>query len=86
MKVKYRLSTDITIIKITAKVTESGVLSALDRGCGVVPRSPFSEGAWHGGWGCRGAALSCQPLWARPQLHTGTLLVMPTRRGPRREW
>ena len=63
MKVKYRRSTDITMIKITAKKKKNhgqghpeGVLSALDRGCGGVPRSPFTEGAWPGPGGTGGGS------------------------------
>lgn len=69
MKVKYRRSTDITMIKITAKVTQRGVLSALDRGCGGVPRSPFTEGAWPGAWGCRGR-LSAVSLFGHGPSYT----------------
>lgn len=43
MKVTYRRSTDVTMVKIMAKVTRNGVFSARDRGCGGHP-DPFSEG------------------------------------------
>ena len=90
MKVKYRRSTDITMIKIMAKKKNKSR-----------PRSPRGGSylPWTGdvvgcpdrpslkepgrGLGVQGAALSCQPLRAWPQLHGGTLLVIPSRRGPR---
>lgn len=66
MKVKYRRSTDITVIKIMAKVTQSGVLSALDRGCGGMPRSPFTEGAWPGAGGAGGRPSAVSPFGHGP--------------------
>ena len=74
MKVKYRRSIDITMIKImakkkkkiTAKVTQRGVLSALDRGCGGVPRSPFTEGAWPGPGGAGGGSQLSAPSGMAP--------------------
>lgn len=58
MKVTYRRSTDVTMVKIMAKVTRNGVFSARDRGCGGHP-DPFSEGVLAQPLGGAGGSLTC---------------------------